>query len=186
MATTQAVGTRSGIVLLPGDVRQFENDAIQTICRQLQKVLSGTHKEIEVGDKDCLKKIIDEMVKHRLDDPTLTNTEMVIGHKSYWWNRMRKKYSNPAERSTTFDAYDQYYKDYLNGLVNERWGDIENDVSVRLVKHLIPYAGVSSDDVYHDIEVLSFIMTTPRDQIMKRAFGETGKLSTHVNLPNYS
>ena len=70
MATTQVSKTNSHIVYLPDDVRQFENDAVQTICCQLQKVLAGSHKDIELGDKDCLKKIIVEMVKHRLDDPT--------------------------------------------------------------------------------------------------------------------
>ena len=183
MATTRVFESNSGIVYRPDEVRQFENDAIQTMCCQLQKVLSGTHKEIEFGDKDCLKKIIVEMVKHRLDNPTLTYTEMTVGCHNFWWNRMRNRMRKNVAHSTTFDAYDQYYSEYLNDLAKRRWDDIENGTSVRLAQHLVPYAGGPSDGVYHDIEVLSFIMTTPRDEIMKRVFGETGKMSTHVNLP---
>lgn len=173
MATTQVSKTNSRNVSSPADeTRQFENDAIQTMSCQLHKVLSGTHKDIEVGDKDCLKKIIAEMVKHRLDDPTLTKTEVNTPRPFFWWNRMRR--FNRVVRSNTFDAYAGYYLNYLSDLAKTRWDDIENSTSVLMY------------DIYHDIDVVSFIMKTPREQIMKGAFGETGKLSTHVNLPKYS
>ena len=52
-------------------VDEFEYEKIQTISTQLYNVFYECHRNIKVGDRDCLKKIIDEMVKFRLDDSRL-------------------------------------------------------------------------------------------------------------------
>ena len=52
-------------------VDEFEYEKIQTISTQLYSVFYECHMNINVGDRDMLKKIIDEMVKFRLDDSRL-------------------------------------------------------------------------------------------------------------------
>ena len=74
---------------------------------------------------------------------------------------------------------DEFYRQYLKELVQRRWDDIEFITAVLIARNnRMLYASSGDFNVLH---IATFVKKTPQEKIMKIAFGETGKLSTHVN-----
>ena len=73
-------------------VEEFENEKIQTISTQLYNVFYECHMNIKVGDRDMLKKIIDEMVKFRLDDERLDKYVPTLDRKKPRLKKIHRVY----------------------------------------------------------------------------------------------
>ena len=191
-------------------VDEFENEKIQTISTQLYYVFTECHEYIKVGDRDSLQKIINEMVEHRLDNPKLVpyvpsfspikgrktppriyrffgfcmcqNNEMFGNYYKKAWqeqckldkiNKMKRKQSSP------FIEHNKYYRQYLKEFVHRRWEDIEFSTAILIARsrEMLYCSKISWADI------VTYVARTPREEIMKAAFGESGELSSHVNLP---
>jgi len=191
-------------------VDKFENEKIRTICIQLYYVFTECHDYIKVGDRDSLQKIISEMVEHRLDNPTLApyvpsfspikgrktapriyrffgfcmcqnNEAFGNYYKKAWQEQCKQDKIKKMKRkqSSPFIEHNKYYRQYLKELVQRCWDDIEFSTAVLIArKNKMLYA--SSGD-FNAVHIATFVKKTPHDEIMKIAFGESGKLSTHVN-----
>jgi len=199
-------------------VDEFEYEKIQTISTQLYSVFTECHMNIKVGDRDMLKKIIDEMVKFRLDDSRLDKYVPTLDRKKprlkkqpriyrflcfmcrridmQVYNEYERQYQEQCEfdqRKINACEYlkqlraerpeyveeDEFYRQYLKELVQRRWDDIEFNTAILIARtHELLYASSGDFNVLH---IATFVKKTPQEKIMKIAFGETGKLSTHIN-----
>ena len=199
-------------------VDEFEHEKIQTISTQLYNVFYECHMNIKLGDRDCLKKIIDEMVKFRLDDerldkyvptlnlkkPRLKKQPRIYRFLCFMCPRIDMQVYNEYERQyqeqCEFDKRkikacenlkqlralrpeyveeDEFYRQYLKELVQRRWDDIEFNAAILIARtREMLYASSGDFNVLH---IATFVKKTPHEEILKIAFGETGKLSTHIN-----
>ena len=189
-------------------VEEFENEKIQTISTQLYYVFTGCHDDIKVGDRDSLRIIIDQMVEHRLDNPKLVsyvpslnpvkgrktppriyrffgfcmcqNNEMFDRYyKKAWQEQCKRDKINKmkCQQYAPFIEHNKYYRDYLKELVERRWDDIEFITAVFIVEsRKIKYSPKISYT-----SLATFVQKTPREEIMKKAFGDSPDLSSHVN-----
>ena len=174
---------------------------------------------INVGDRDMLKKIIDEMVKFRLDDSRLDKYVPTLDRKKprlkkqpriyrflcfmcrsidmQVYNEYERQYQEQCEfdkRKTKacehlkqlralrpqYVEEDEFYRQYLKELVKRRWDDIEFSTAVLIARNnRMLYASSGDFNVLH---IATFVKKTPHEEIMKIAFGDSGQLSSHVNL----
>ena len=199
-------------------VDEFEYEKIQTISTQLYNVFYECHMNIKVGDRDMLKKIIDEMVKYRLDDsrldkyvptlerkkPRLKKQPRIYRFLCFMCRRIDMQVYNEYERQyqeqcklderkinacenlkrlralrPEYVEEDEFYRQYLKELVQRRWDDIEFNTAILIARtREMLYASSGDFNVLH---IATFVKKTPHEEIMKIAFGESGKLSTHIN-----
>ena len=199
-------------------VDEFEYEKIETISTQLYYVFTECHMSIELGDRDMLQKIIDEMVKHRLDDTRLNSYVSTSRLKKRRLKKPPRMYRFLCFISGTFDMQvyneyerqyqeqcklderkikaceylkrrraedpnyvedDKFYLQYLKELVQRRWDDIEFSTAVLIARSRVMLYASSED--FNVLHIATFVKKTPHEEIMKIAFGETGKLSTHIN-----
>ena len=199
-------------------VDEFEYEKIETISTQLYYIFTECHISIQLGDRDCLKKIIDEMVKHRLDDSRLDSYVatshlkkrrlkkqpriyrflcfMCRGIDMEVYNEYERQYQHQCEldrrkikaceylkrrraESPQCVEEDKFYLQYLKELIQRRWDDIEFSTAVLIARsRAMLYASSGDFNVLH---IATFVKKTPEEEIMKIAFGDSGKLSTHIN-----
>ena len=85
--------------------------------------------------------------------------------------KMKRKQSSP------FIEHNKYYREYLKELVERRWDDIEFITAVFIVESRKNKYG--SKISYTTFATL--IRKTPHEEILKKAFGDSAELSSHVN-----
>ena len=175
---------------------------------QLYYVFNGCHDDIKVGDRDSLRIIIDQMVEHRLDNPKLVryvpsfspikgiktppriyrffglctcqNNEMFGRYYKKAWQeqcKLDKIKKMKRKQSSPFIEHNKYYREYLKELVERRWDDIEFITAVFIVESRKNKYG--SKISYTTFATL--IRKTPHEEILKKAFGDSAELSSHVN-----